>query len=339
MTKKKNPLKNVKKRIQGYLKRRPHRSLRLTRRRDYTRSLKLPKYWAFTVYVQKTLWKNKKIFILLAVFYAVLTVLLAGIASQDTYIALSSTLTSTSGDAFSGILGSISGAGLLLASMMTGGLSTNLTDVQQIYAILTFLLTWLTTVWVLRNLLAGNKIRLRDGIYNSGSPIVPTFLIMLIMLIQMLPFAIAMLGYGSASTTGLLSGGVEAMLFWIAAGLLTMTSLYLITGTIFALVIVTLPGMYPMQAIKISGDMVIGRRMRILLRLVWMLLIEVIVWVIVMVPIILFINWLATIWTVLGNVPIIPGLLLIMSSFTVVWTSSYIYLLYRKVVEDEAEPA
>lgn len=339
MSKKSNLFKNAKKRIQRYLKRRPHRSFRFTRRRDYARSLKLPKYWAFTTCVQKTLWKNKKIFILLAMFYAVLTVLLAGIASQDTYTALSDTLKSTGGDAFSGIFGSISGAGLLLASMMTGGLSTNLTDVQQIYAILTFLLTWLTTVWVLRNLLAGNKIRLRDGIYSSGSPIVPTFLIMLVLLVQMLPFAIAMIGYGSASTTGLLSGGVEAMLFWIAAGLLTITSLYLITGTIFALVIVTLPGMYPMRAIKISGDMVIGRRIRILLRLVWMLLIEVIVWLIVMVPIILFINWLATIWTVLGNIPIIPGLLLIMSSFTVVWTSSYIYLLYRKVVEDEAEPA
>lgn len=335
----KNPFKIVKKRIQGYLKRRPHRSFRFTRRRDYTRSLKLPKYWAFTYYVHKTLWDNKKIFFRLAVFYAIMTFLLAGVASQDTFIALSDTLNSTGSEILVGAWGKIGGAGLLLVSAMTGGMSSGLSDVQQIYAGLITLLTWLTSVWLLRNILAGHKVKLSDGIYSAGSPIVSTFLVALILLVQLLPLALAIIGFGAASISGLLSGGVEAMLFWIGAGLLASLSIYLVTGTLFALVIITLPGMYPMQAIKASGDLVIGRRVRILLRLVWMAFIELIVWAVVMIPLILLDNWLSVVWPVFGNIPVVPVVLLLLTALTIVWTSSYVYLLYRKVVADDAEPA
>ena len=50
----------IKTRVSGLLVRRPHRSFRLTRRRDYKRSLKMPGYWAFSIIVLKTLWQNKK---------------------------------------------------------------------------------------------------------------------------------------------------------------------------------------------------------------------------------------------------------------------------------------
>ena len=339
MVKKKSPFTAVKKRISGYLKRRPHRSFRFTRRRDYTRSLKLPGYWAFTAYVCKILWSNKKIFLWLAVFYSVVTLLLVGMASQDAYTTLNNTLTSTGSEILVGTWGKIGGAGLLLASAITGGMSTSLSDAQQVYAGLITLLTWLTSVWLLRNILADHKVKVRDGIYNAGSPIISTFLVSLILFIQLLPFALAIIGYGAASATGLLSNGAEAILFWLAAALLATLSIYLVTGTIFALVIITLPGMYPMKAIKISGDLVIGRRVRILLRLLWLALIELIVWAVVMIPLILLNNWLVGIWSVLNLIPIIPILLLVMSALTIVWTSSYIYLLYRKVVDDEAEPA
>ena len=67
-------------------------------RRDYKRSLELPGYISFTKYVCKTLWSNKKIFILLALVYSVMTIFMVGIASQDIYSTLVDTLKSTSGD-------------------------------------------------------------------------------------------------------------------------------------------------------------------------------------------------------------------------------------------------
>jgi hypothetical protein len=264
---------------------------------------------------------------------------MVGITSEETYSTLTSTLRTTSGDLFVGGWGEFAKAGLLFLTAITGGMSESLTDVQQIYAVLITLMAWLTSVWVLRNILADKKIKLRDGLYNAGAPILSTFLVALLLLVQILPLAIALIGYGAASVTGLLAGGVEAMLFWFAAGLLAMLSLYWITSTIFALVVVTLPGMYPFMAIKTAGDLVIGRRLRILARFLWMVLVAVFVWAIIAVPVILFDSWIKSVWSAISWLPIVPITVLLLSSLTVIWVSSYVYLLYRKVVADEAGPA
>jgi hypothetical protein len=322
-----------------YLARRPHRSFRITRRRDYVRSLELPGYWAFSAYVRRTLWAERKTFLLLGLAYALLTAVMVGIASQDTYTTLTDTIRETGDDVFDGDWGALEKAGLLFVAAMSGGINSSLSDIQQVYAILIALMSWLTTVWLLRSILAGHKVKLRDGIYNSGAPLLSTFLVGLALVVQLIPFAIALIGYSAATASGLLSGGVEAMLFWIAAGLLTLVSLYWVTSTAIALVIVTLPGMYPMQALRTAGDVVIGRRVRILLRLLWMVLGVGIAWVAVMIPVILLDTWIKGIWPAIEWVPVIPVSLLGLSSVTVIWAASYIYLLYRRIVADDAAPA
>ena len=329
----------AKKKVDAYLARRPHRSFRRTRRRDYVRTLKMPGYVGFTREVHRTVWGHRKLFLSLALFYAVLMGVMVGIASQDTYSTLTDTLRDTSGGVFEGNWGEVGKAGLLLLTAMTGGVTQELTEIQQVYAAIVILLTWLTTVWLLRNVLAGHAVKLRDGLYNAGSPIIAMFLVALVLVVQLLPLALAVIGYSAAAESGLLAGGVEAMLFWIAAGLLAVLSLYLITSTFMALIVVTIPGMYPLRALKTAGDLVIGRRIRILLRLLWLVLVIVLAWVIIMIPIILLDTWLKGIWPQIQWVPVIPLLLLAVTSVTVVWSAAYIYLLYRKVIADDADPA
>jgi hypothetical protein len=322
-----------------YLTRRPHRSFRRTRRRDYIRSLQLPGYWGFTTYVRKTLLQHKKVFLLLTLTYAILTGVLVGIASQATYTSLTTAIHQTSSDLFSGSLGQIGQAGLLFLSAITGDLNGNLTSVQQVYTGLIILLTWLTTVWLLRNILAGHKVKLRDGLYNASAPLLSTFLVAILLLVQLLPVAIAALGYQAAQTTGLLSGGIEAMLFWTVAGILVLLSLYWITSTFIALVVVTLPGMYPIEAIRTAGDLVIGRRIRILLRMLWLGLSVAVLWVVVMIPIILFDSWIKVLFPAIQWLPIVPVVMLVLSSVTAIWAAGYIYLLYRRIVADDSAPA
>lgn len=327
------------KRVGTFLARRPHRSFIRTRRRDYVRTLTLPGYWSFTNEVRRLLWKHKKLFLWLAVVYSVLTIALVGMASQSTYTNLSDTLKTSGGDLFSGGWGKISQAGLLLLSGVTGNLTATPSAVQQVYAALLALLVWLTTVWLLRAILAGHKPRLRDGIYNAAAPLVATFLVALLLVVQLLPVAVAAIGYSAAVTSDLLSGGVEAMIFWAAAGLLTVLSLYWMMGTLFALIIVTLPGMYPMKAIRTAGDLVIGRRLRILSRLLWLMGTVAVAWIVVMVPIILMATWLYGIAPAINWLPIVPIALLLMGTLTVIWVAGYVYLFYRKVVDDDAAPA
>lgn len=329
----------IKGRIDDFLARRPHRSFRLTRRRDYARSLKLPGFVAFTFQVNKTVWGYRKYFLWMVVIYALLTAGLVGIGSQATYSNLTDMLRESSEEVFQGNLGELSKASLLFITVAGAGLSETPTEGQQIYSVLIGFLVWLTTVWLLRQLLAGNKVKLRDALYNAGSPIISTLLLGVVLVVQLLPVGIAVLGYSAAAATGLLAGGVEAMLFWISAALLGTLSLYLITTTFIALIIITIPGMYPMRALKTAGDIVVGRRLRILLRLVWAGLCIALSWALILIPFILLDSWLKGVWPQIEWLPIIPVVILILGCASVVWLASYVYLLYRKVVDDNAKPA
>lgn len=333
------PYEKVRGRVRSFLIRRPHRSFRRTYRRDYVRSLKLPGYWALTNQVRRLIWSRKKLFLLLVLTYALMSGLLVGIGSQTTYEQLSSTLQTTGGDIFQGNWGKVGQASLLLTTALSNGLNGELSDVQKVYSGIVILLAWLTTVWLLRAVMAGRKPRLRDGIYNAGAPIVPTFLVGLALIVQLLPFALAVIVIGAASPAGALEGGLLSMLVWIGVALLVVLSLYWVTSTFFALIVVTLPGMYPYQAIKTAGDLVIGRRVRVLLRLLWLLFTLVVLWAVVMIPVILLDAWLKGVWPVLEPAPIVPIALLLMTSATVVWAASYVYVFYRKVVEDDSAPA
>ena len=328
-----------KKRIAGYLKRRPHRSFRLTRKRDYQRSLEIPGLWKFTMMVNKVMWSNRKLFLLLALTYGLLSIFMVGIASQSSYSTLVDTIQATGGNLVSSGWGKIGEAGILFVATMTGSISENLTEAQQIYAGILILLTWMTSVWLLRNILAKNKVKLRDGLYNAGSPILSTFIVSIIIIIQLVPAGLAMVGFGAASATGLLNNGVEAMLFWVVAGLLSLISVYFVISSLFALVIITLPGMYPFEAIKMSGDLVVGRRLRILGRLVWALFLIAVVWVIILIPLIMLDNWLSGVWSVVNSIPVIPIAFLTLTSLTIIWASSYLYLLYREIIKDDSQSA
>lgn len=317
----------------------PHRSFRRTYRRDYARSLVMPGYLAFTAEVWRTLWRYRVTFGSLTGTYALLSGILVGLVSQTTYVQLGELLRTTSGDVFRGNLGKLGEAGLLLVAGMSSGINPTASEAQQLVAGLLVLLTWLTTIWLLRAYYAGRYPRLQDGLYNAGAPAVPTFLLGLLLIVQLVPVMIVTIGVSAAISTGLLTGGAETMLFWVVASLLILLSLYWITSTLLALVIVTLPGMYPLRALKTAGELVAGRRLHILQRIIWGGVISMLVFALIMIPLIMLDAWLKGLLPGLGWLPVVPVSLLITSAFMIVWMASYIYLLYRKIVDDDTEPA
>lgn len=330
---------NVRLRAKGLLARRPHRSFRRTLRRDYVRALTMPGYWAFTAEVWRMLWSHKRTFLLLAVTYGVLNALLVGLASQDTYSQLSDMLQELAPNVLTDGAGKLGQAGILLASGAFGLFGQMPTDAQRIFAVLLGLMAWLTAVWLLRAFIAGKQPKLRDGLYNSSAPLISSFLVSLVMILQLLPVAFAMIVLSAASAAGFADGGIEAMLVWTVVGLLSLLSVYWLTSSLIALVVVTLPGVYPMQALRTAGDLVIGRRGRILLRFAWGALCAAIAWGIVMVPVILLDMWIKRVWEAVDWVPIVPGMLAVVSALSIVWIAAYVYMVYRKVVDDGSAPA
>lgn len=330
-------IKKWQKQIQAFLRRRPHRSFRLSRRRDYVRPLHLPGYTAVSIEVTRTLWRQRRIFLPLMLIYLALYALLIGVGSQDSYEELKGFFTENGGDLFSGGFGAITQAGVTLFTLVSSGLQAEPSEAQQIFSVILGLLAWLTTVWLLRNILAGHKVKLRDGLYNAGAPLLATLIISGVIALQLLPVALAALGYSAATTSGLITGGgVPAMLFWSAAVLLGILSLYWITSSLFAMVVITLPGMYPYKALKTAGDIVLGRRLTLLFRWLWMFLSVAIIWIVWMIPIILIDMGVKSLWPGVAWLPVVPVALLLVSTYSVFWSSSYIYILYRKVVTDES---
>jgi hypothetical protein len=331
-----NLASGTKKRYKSFIDRREHRSFRMSRRRDYVRDLQLPGYWSFTFEVSRIIKQNIRVFSVLFLAYSAVTALVIGITSQETYSSLIDAMRETSAEIFTEGISKLGEAGVLFVTAITGGIGQNLNEAQQTYSILLGLLLWLTTVGILRVSMAGKKPILRDVLYTSGSPIVATFIVAIVIVVQLLPLAIALLGYAAATTSGLIAGGgVAAMLFWFAAGMLALISLYWIVSSLLALVIVTLPGMYPFHALSAAGDLVYGRRLRLLLRIVWMALIVVVVWAIVFILMIILDLAIKELIPAIDWLPIIPVTLLLMSSASVIWTASYVYLLYRKVVDND----
>ncbi len=327
-------------RAKKFLSRRPHRSFRLTKRRDSKRSLAMPGYWNFTVYVLSILRSRWKVFVGLAALYAVLSVILGNMTSQDTYRQVGTLLEEAAPDVLQGSWGAVSQAGLVALSAFSGN-SATLTDIQKVYMTIIVILTWLSSVWILREVVAGRRPRLRDGLYNGLAPLLSTVLVFLYLIAQLLPVGILAIVYSALSTVGVLSEGFGMYLFSAIAIVVGALTLYWMTATFIALVVVTLPGMYPGHAIKIAGDLVVGRRLRIVNRILWMLLISLVAWAIVMVPIVMLDTWLSSRfdWGWLNWLPVVPLVAMLMSSVTSVWYASYIYLLYRKVVDDDAAPA
>lgn len=330
----------VGKRRRDYLSRRPHRSFRLSRRRDYKRGLAMPGYFAFTIEVAGLIWQHKKTFATLGLVFMVLTVGFGLLGSQDIYSQLQNLFDTTRPDGlFTGAVGEIGRASILLLTTMTNGLTGQLDPSQQFIAATMGLYMWLSVVWLLRKFLAGKKVVVRDALYTSGAPIIATLLCFIILLVQMIPAALATIVVSVGYQTQFIDGSVAAIAVFIALVLLIVLSLYWATSTFIALVIVTLPGMRPLRAVAIAGDLVIGRRLRILLRLLWLIATILSWWLVIMVPVILLDTWLKSLLTWLAGWPIVPVMVLVMTTATIMWSASYIYLLYRKIVDDDTAPA
>lgn len=328
----------VRARTAAFKSRRPHRSFVRTRRRDYARSWRMPGYIAFTVHVARTLFSNRKVFAWQILVYTLLMIAVGALTTQQSYTQAADLLSEVGGDIVEGTWGKVGETALLMVGAFSGWPSQLTTD-QQIYLGIASVMIWLTTVWLLREILAGRKTKFRDGFYSSGAPLMPSIILVLVLLLQTIPVGVMSLTYTGLGSVGLLSDGFSNMLIGVTAAVVVALVFYWTVGTFIALVVVTLPGVYPLQALRAAGDLVVGRRLRIMFRLIWSLVVIGMAWVLVIVPIMIADSAMKSSWLWMESVPLVPAAVALMTSVTVTWWAAYIYLMYRKIVADDAKPA
>lgn len=259
----------------------------------------------------RLIWQNWRIFGLVMLVFVLLNLLFANgfsnVSSAFTDIKNAMSDSQSLGQAFD--------AFTVLVQSSSGG-TTSSSTLQTMLIILQSLVV----IWILRQLVAGEKVTLKQSFYNSTTPLIPFLLIVFLLIIQLLPLVlVAILGLVLSSLIAnenliniLLIGAFIPIASW---------SLYMISSTIFGLYIVTLPGMQPRQALKSAKNLIRFRRFSIIRKLLMLPVFILLGMCLLMVPLILFAKALVT--------PVYFGLgiLIILAVHT------YLYNLYRSLLK------
>lgn len=302
----------------------PHRSFRPTPRRAFHYSLKgVKEGWRLIIETVVFARTHVRFFAVLMLLYAGVGYLLVGGLSQVDFVQFKESAKDISANALDSVTTALS----MFGAALTGAFRPPAGEVQQFFAAFLLLLFWLVTIWAVRMLSAGKPAKVRDALYNAGAPMISSLAVMAVMALQLIPAALGFFAVSVATNEQWIHGGVEAMAYAAAALLLSVLSLYWLSGSIVAIAIVALPGMYPMEALATARTLVTGKRWGIALRVVAMVVIQLLAWAVVLIPLFMLDQWLSLSW-----LPLIPVALQLLGGFSVIFSSVYMYKLYRSLL-------
>jgi len=210
------------------------------------------------------------------------------------------------------LLSAVGGFGSLVGSAGASG-SQGGSVLQSILIVLESLVI----IWALRHLLAGNKIGVKEAYYHSMYPLIPFLLVIFVIILQLLPITLGAVAMGVILTSVFNSSAIVTILFSLLFAVLAAWSVYMLSSSVFALYIVTLPDMQPRQALRSAKNLVRFRRWTIMRKLVFLPLFIVVVMAAIIVPLILLVTVLVT------------PVFYLLSMLAILFIHSYLYSLYR----------
>lgn len=262
----------------------------------------LPSAWRIFGRSLKVLWQHKKPLSIVYLFYVAVSLLLvrgsAAIVDNSSHQV-------------------VNGVGRFSDALsQTGGTNGGATAYQTVL----FIVFSLVIIWSLR-LIYANKTKLsaRSAFYEGLTPFIPFTLVALVVVLQAIPMYAGAAIFGIVNNSGL-AVGFERWVWGAAFALAALWSLWMITGSIFAFYIATLPGVRPVQALRSSHELVRYRRWTVLRKLLFLPLAVGLVLALIIVPLSVVLP------SVVSFVVYLIGLLLL---FIV---HSYYYALYRELL-------
>jgi hypothetical protein len=179
----------------------------------------------------------------------------------------------------------------------------------------------LVIIWALRQLLAGEVIKVKQAYYHATTPLVPFILIIFMIIIQLLPITLGAAVLSAVLTSAFTTGALVTLIFSTIFALLAAWSIYMVSGSIFALYIVTLPDMQPRQALRSAKNLVRYRRWPVIRKILFLPIFILIGMGVVIIPLILYATFLV--------VPVFYML----SMLTILFAHAYLYSLYRELIK------
>lgn len=313
-----------------------HRSFKRSYYEDYQRKTELPSLTSQASAAFKMFFKFWKIFLPLLLIFVGLYIFLIGAMSENTLADVKANVEQTNKDVADGKIGTVGKAGLtLLGIISTGGLTT-MNDAQVVIAVLLFTIIWLVTIYLARHLLAGHQeIKMRDGFYSALSPLVSTLVVGLIIFLEAVPIMLTIIVFQVALTTEFLSTPFYALLFFMFAALMITLSLYLLSSSFFAIIVVSAPGLYPLTAVRMAKNLIMGRRLRFLIRVFYLVIIVALLYLLLLMPAIILDGILKAqfAWLADSKIPFVAIIQLTITVFIFIYLSIYFYLFYRALLD------
>lgn len=313
-----------------------HRSFKRSYYEDYQRKTELPSLTSQASAAFKMFFKFWKIFLPLLLIFVGLYIFLIGAMSENTLADVKANVEQTNKDVADGKIGTVGKAGLtLLGIISTGGLTT-MNDAQVVIAVLLFTIIWLVTIYLARHLLAGHQeIKMRDGFYSALSPLVSTLVVGLIIFLEAIPIMLTIIVFQVALTTEFLSTPFYALLFFMFAALMITLSLYLLSSSFFAIIVVSAPGLYPLTAVRMAKNLIMGRRLRFLIRVFYLVIIVALLYLLLLMPAIILDGILKAqfAWLADSKIPFVAIIQLTITVFIFIYLSIYFYLFYRALLD------
>jgi len=259
---------------------------------------------------------NWKVFLGIVAVYGLLNALLVHSFSNSGDLSnLKSTLDQFFGGGWSKLAG-----GAATFAYLVGSSGNTSSPTAGVYQVLLLILVSLALIWTLRQVHAGHTVRIRDGFYHGMYPLVQFGLVVLAVLVQLVPMAIGLALYTTVTSNNIAVTPLEQVLWGLLAFVLSVLSLYMISSSLFALYIVTLPDMTPFKALRSARQLVANRRWSVLRKILFLPLALILLAAVIMVPLIMFATPVAA-WVFF---------LLIILLFP--FAHSYMYALYRALI-------
>lgn len=260
---------------------------------------------------------NWRLFGGIVAIYLLLTVLLVkglGIASNNI-----PEMKSSLEELFKGTGGQFA-AGFTLFGLLLGTSGSVSGDVAGAYQTILLVVVSLVLIWSLRQTMAGKQIGVKESFYKSLYPLIPFVLILLVIGVQLVPLLLGNFLLTTVIGNGLALSGLEQAVWILLFGLLALVSIYLISSSVFALYIVTLPDTMPMQALRTARELVRHRRWSIIRKILFLPLILLLIAAAIMIPIIMFVT------------PLTEWVFFLLGMGALAIIHSYMYSLYRELL-------
>lgn len=292
-----------------------HRSLKLSKKTvKVTKTL--PSISELVKDPVKLIFKNKRVFFGLTFVYALLGfVFIKGLGTAFNLVETKAELNEYFGDQAKSLETSF-----ILVEQLVSNINGPLGEVGGTYQLFFAIILILAVLWVCRKLFAGEAVSIRDAFYKGMYPIIPFILVLLVITIQMIPASVGSFLLTTVITNELAVTFLEKFLWFLIFALLALFSLYMVTSSIFALCIVTLQDLTPMQALRSARELVLHRRVGVFARLLILPVLILLILALVFMPLVLIAPLIA------------EPVFLLMTAFALIFSVVYVYNLYRKLL-------